>query len=112
MNEELGHPGLDLIVPDITKACPMFFPWSAESAHTATRRPATQCTIQRGKERILTTVGSKRVIAFDVPGDGMPGYHARISQLPANSRLLVQFSRQSRTRRTLAVTIQNGSRML
>ena len=40
MNEELGHPGLDLIVPDITKACPMFFPWSAESAHTATRRPA------------------------------------------------------------------------
>jgi hypothetical protein len=40
MNEELCHPGLDLIVPDITNACPMFFPWSAESARTATRRPA------------------------------------------------------------------------
>jgi len=40
MNEELHHPGLDLIVPDITKACPMFFPWSAESARRATKRPA------------------------------------------------------------------------
>src|SRR6516165_12317970 len=35
MNDELGHPGLDIIVPDITKACPMFFPWSAESARRA-----------------------------------------------------------------------------
>jgi hypothetical protein len=35
MNEELGHPGLDLIVPDITKSCPMFFPWSSESARRA-----------------------------------------------------------------------------
>jgi hypothetical protein len=40
MNDELGHPGLDIIVPDITKACPMFFPWSAESARRATKRPA------------------------------------------------------------------------
>jgi hypothetical protein len=32
MSDELDHPGLDIIVPDITKACPMFFPWSAESA--------------------------------------------------------------------------------
>ena len=35
MNDELRAPGLDLIVPDITKACPMFFPWSAESAGRA-----------------------------------------------------------------------------
>lgn len=32
MSDELDHPGLDIIVPDITKACLMFFPWSAESA--------------------------------------------------------------------------------
>ena len=37
MNEEFGHPGLDIVVPDITKACPMFFPWSTES----TRRDNT-----------------------------------------------------------------------
>jgi hypothetical protein len=24
-------PGMDLIVPDITKACPMFFPWTADT---------------------------------------------------------------------------------
>jgi hypothetical protein len=36
MNEELGHPGLDLIVPDITRPCPMFFPWTAESARRIT----------------------------------------------------------------------------
>ena len=35
MNEEIGHPGLDILVPDITKACPMFFSWSAESARRA-----------------------------------------------------------------------------
>ena len=32
MNDELIRPGLDIIVPDITKACPMFFSWTAESA--------------------------------------------------------------------------------
>ena len=37
MSDELRHPGLDIIVPDITKSCPMFFPWWAESA----RRVAT-----------------------------------------------------------------------
>jgi hypothetical protein len=37
MSDELSHPGLDIIVPDITKSCPMFFPWWAESA----RRVAT-----------------------------------------------------------------------
>ena len=36
MNDELDHPGLDFIIPDITKACPMFFPWTAESARRAT----------------------------------------------------------------------------
>jgi hypothetical protein len=36
MNDELVAPGLDLIIPDITKACPMFFPWSAESARSST----------------------------------------------------------------------------
>ena len=35
MNDELGPRGLDLIIPDIPKACPMFFPWSAESARRA-----------------------------------------------------------------------------
>jgi hypothetical protein len=37
MNNELAAPGLDIIVPDITKACPMFFPWSSHSARSATR---------------------------------------------------------------------------
>jgi hypothetical protein len=36
MNDELAAPGLDIIVPDITKACPMFFPWSSQSARSAT----------------------------------------------------------------------------
>jgi hypothetical protein len=35
MNDELDAPGLDLIIPDITKACTMFFPWSAGSARGA-----------------------------------------------------------------------------
>ena len=35
MNDEFGAPGLDLIIPDITKACPMFFPWTTESARRA-----------------------------------------------------------------------------
>ena len=38
MNNELAAPGLDIIVPDITKACPMFFPWSSQSARSATRK--------------------------------------------------------------------------
>jgi len=37
MNEELSHPGLDLIVPDISKPCPMFFPWT--KANPANARP-------------------------------------------------------------------------
>ena len=36
MNDEFGPRGLDLIVPDITKACPMCFSWTAESARRAT----------------------------------------------------------------------------
>jgi hypothetical protein len=36
LNDEFGPCGPDLIVPDITKACPMFFPWTAESARRAT----------------------------------------------------------------------------
>ena len=35
MNDELTAPGLDIILPDITKACPMFFPWTSESARSA-----------------------------------------------------------------------------
>lgn len=34
MNEEVSAPGLDLIVPDLTKACPMFFPWVSEAHET------------------------------------------------------------------------------
>ena len=34
MNEELSAPGLDLLVPDISKPCPMFFPWSSASIRT------------------------------------------------------------------------------
>jgi hypothetical protein len=37
VNDELTSPGLDIIVPDITKACPMFFPWSSQPARSATR---------------------------------------------------------------------------
>ena len=36
MNDELTAPGLDIILPDISKACPMFFPWSSQSAQSAT----------------------------------------------------------------------------
>ena len=32
MNDEMAAPGLDLIIPDITKPCPMFFGWTAKSA--------------------------------------------------------------------------------
>src|SRR5215475_1984389 len=39
MNDELTAPGLDIILPDITKACPMFFPWSSESSRSATTNP-------------------------------------------------------------------------
>jgi hypothetical protein len=35
MNDELTAPGLDIIVPDITKARPMFFPWTNESLRKA-----------------------------------------------------------------------------
>ena len=35
MSDELDHPGLDIIVPDINKACPMFFPWTTDSARRA-----------------------------------------------------------------------------
>jgi len=31
MNEELSTPGLDLVVPDISKPCIMFFPWTSAS---------------------------------------------------------------------------------
>jgi hypothetical protein len=40
MNEELGHPGLDIIVPDITKPCPMFFAWTSEAARKYGREGA------------------------------------------------------------------------
>jgi hypothetical protein len=36
MNDEFGPCALDLIIPDITKACPMVFPWTAASARRAT----------------------------------------------------------------------------
>jgi len=35
MNEEPRHPGLDFIVPNISKPCPMFFPWTKEAASRA-----------------------------------------------------------------------------
>ena len=43
MNEELVRPGLDIVVPDITKPCPMFFSWTAGSAreHRGSPRPAS-----------------------------------------------------------------------
>jgi hypothetical protein len=40
MNDEVAVPGLDLIIPDITKPCPMFFAWSAESARRAGYKPS------------------------------------------------------------------------
>jgi hypothetical protein len=35
MNEELSAPGLELMVPDISKPCIMFFPWSSASIRRA-----------------------------------------------------------------------------
>jgi hypothetical protein len=40
MNEELSAPGLELMVPDISKPCVMFFPW-------------TSASIRRGDEPVL-----------------------------------------------------------
>ena len=40
MNDEVGAPGLDLIIPDIAKPCPMFFAWTAESARRAGYKPS------------------------------------------------------------------------
>jgi hypothetical protein len=45
VNEELGATGLDIIVPDISKPCPMFFPWTAHSAASATKRAAPNVPI-------------------------------------------------------------------
>jgi hypothetical protein len=39
MNDEIAAPGLDLIVPDISKPCPMFFSWTNESARRASGGP-------------------------------------------------------------------------
>ena len=43
MNEELVRPGLDIVVPDITKPRPMFFSWTAGSARErqGSPRPAS-----------------------------------------------------------------------
>lgn len=35
MNEELSAPGLELMVPDISKPCVMFFPWTSASIRKA-----------------------------------------------------------------------------
>jgi hypothetical protein len=35
MNEELSAPGLELMVPDISKPCVMFFPWTSASVRRA-----------------------------------------------------------------------------
>jgi hypothetical protein len=40
MNEELGHPALDIIVPDVTKPCPMFFAWTSEAGRKYGREVA------------------------------------------------------------------------
>ena len=45
MNDELIRPGLDIVVPDITKACPMFFSWTAESARK--REDSAEASIRR-----------------------------------------------------------------
>jgi hypothetical protein len=35
MNEELSAPGLEFMVPDLSRPCVMFFPWTAVSARKA-----------------------------------------------------------------------------
>ena len=45
MNDELIRPGLDIVVPDITKACPMFFSWTAELARK--HQAAVEATTRR-----------------------------------------------------------------
>ncbi|WP_141702090.1 hypothetical protein [Methyloceanibacter stevinii] len=46
MNEEVSHPGLDLIVPDIAEPCPMFFPWTTDGQRRQSvhRRPYVQAS--------------------------------------------------------------------
>ena len=56
MNDELNHPGLDFVVPDITKACSMFFSWSAS-------QPGG---LRQGQgEHIPTTLGIRSAILVD-----------------------------------------------
>jgi len=38
LNEEVRAPGLDLMVPDITKPCVMFFPWTSASSEAVGSR--------------------------------------------------------------------------
>jgi hypothetical protein len=40
MNEELSAPGLDLIVPDLSRPCAMFFSWTSASAQKHTTNKA------------------------------------------------------------------------
>lgn len=47
MNEELSHPGLDFIVPDIAKPCPMFFPWTNEGARQHSARGSSHHSTHR-----------------------------------------------------------------
>ena len=58
MNEELSAPGLDLLVPDISKPCPMFFPWSSASIRklswTLTSSPSG---IRQQRRRLRETLG-------------------------------------------------------
>jgi hypothetical protein len=59
MNEELSAPGLDLIVPDLSRPCPMFFAWSSASAQKHTTGQAARVATTRQPERIELTLGSE-----------------------------------------------------
>ena len=41
MNEEPRAPGLEWIVPDITKSCAMFFPWTSQANQTPKEKAAS-----------------------------------------------------------------------
>jgi len=43
VNEELSAPGLDLLVPDISKPCVMFFPWTSTSNSAQTTLEKNWC---------------------------------------------------------------------
>jgi hypothetical protein len=49
MNEEFSVPGLELMVPDISKPCAMFFPWTSAAIRKTPSEPLDALHPSQGK---------------------------------------------------------------